>query len=139
MAITYTISRGARLAKAHVSGIIGAEEINRFIDTVLADPELRPGIRGLVDAREAEPDITILQLAEVANKVLRLIDRGVGRIAIVAVSRTSYRVAKTFCVLARALGIEVDVFTDTQAAEAWLEDSTGMSDTDETPVPPLLP
>jgi hypothetical protein len=136
MAITYTISR-ERLAQAHASGIIGAEEINRFIDTVLADPELKPGVRGLVDAREAEPDITILQLAEVASRVHKLINRGLGRIAIVVESRASYRVAKTFSVLARALGIDVDVFTDIGAAEAWLEDSTGRSDTEETPVPPL--
>ena len=137
MAITYTISRRERLAKATATGIVGAEEINRFIDAVLAEPELRPGVRGLVDAREAEPDITILQLAEVASKVLKLIDRGLGRIAIVVESRAGYRVAKTFSVLARALGIEAEVFTELRAAEAWLEDSTGMSDTEETPVPPL--
>lgn len=138
MAITYTISRDERLAKAHASGIIGAEEINRFLDAAVADPELRPGVRGLVDAREAEPDVTILQLAEVARRVHKLIDRGLGRIAIVVESRASYRVAKTFSVLARALGIDVDVFTEIGAAEAWLDDSTGRSDTEETPVPPPL-
>lgn len=137
MAITYTISRTERLARAFASGVIGAEEINRFLDTVIADPELRPGVRGLVDAREAEPDVTILQLAEVARRVHKLINRGLGRIAIVVESRASYRVAKTFSVLGRALGIDVDVFTDIGAAEAWLADSTGSSDTEETPAPPL--
>jgi len=137
MALTYTISRDERLAKAIASGIIGAEEINRFLDAVIGDPDLRPGVRGLVDAREAEPDVTILQLAEIARRVHKLIDRGLGRIAIVVESKASYRVAKTFAVLARALGIDVDVFTDISAAEAWLDDSTGRSDTEETPVPPL--
>jgi hypothetical protein len=139
MAITYTISRDERLAKAHASGIIAAEEMNRFVDAVIADPELRPGLRGLVDAREAEPDVTVLQLAEVAKKVFKVIDRGLGRIAIVVASRASYRVSKTFTVLARALGIEVDVFTDIAAAEAWLDDSKGRSDTKETPIPPMPP
>ena len=139
MALTYTISRDERLAKAQASGIIGAEEINRILDAVVADPELKPGVRGLVDAREAEPDVTVLQLAEIAKRVHKLIDRGLGRIAIVVESRASYRVAKTFAALARALGIEVDVFTDIGAAEAWLEDSTRRSDTEETPVPPLPP
>lgn len=135
MAITYTISRDERLAKAYASGVIGAEEINRFVDAVIADPEFSPGVRGLVDAREAEPDVTVLQLAEVAKRVFKLIDRGLGRIAIVVASRASYRVAKTFCVLARALGIEVDVFTELRAAEAWLDDLPGSSDTGETPLP----
>jgi hypothetical protein len=135
MALTYTISRDERLAKAHASGIIGADEINRFLDAVIADPELTAGVRGLVDAREAEPDVTVLQLAEVARRVFKLIDRGLGRIAIVVESRASYRVSKTFSVLARALGIDVDVFTELRAAEAWLEGSPGSSDTGETPLP----
>jgi len=41
----------------------------------------------------------------------------------------------TFSVLARALGIEVEVFTENHAAEAWLEEVTGNSDTGETPLP----
>ena len=38
-------------------------------------------------------------------------------------------------VLARALGIDVEVFTEHHAAEAWLEEVTGNSDTGETPLP----
>lgn len=136
MDITYTISPSERLARAHASGIIGVGQINRFLDAALADRELKPGLRGLLDAREAEPDITVLQLAEVAGRVQKLIDRGLGRIAIVVESRASYRVAKTFSVLARALGVDVEVFTDIGAAEAWLNGSALTSDTEETPVPP---
>jgi len=44
-------------------------------------------------------------------------------------------VSKTFSVLLRALGIDVEVFTELRAAEAWLEDSSGSSDTEETPLP----
>ena len=77
----------------------------------------------------------VLQLAEVAGRVQQLIDRGLLRIAMVADSKVTYRMAKTFAVLARALGIEVEVFTQLRAAEAWLEDANGSSDTGETPLP----
>jgi hypothetical protein len=135
MGITYRISRDEQLIRAFATGIISAEDMHRFVDAVLADPDLRPRLRMLYDASEAEPDITILQLAEVAAKVQQLTNRGVGRIAIVVESRASYRMAKTFSVLARALGIDVEVFTELAAAEAWLEEIIGSGDTGETPLP----
>ncbi len=137
MPITYTISREAGLIRAYAREVIRAGDLNGFVDAVLADANFAPGLRALYDASDAEPDITILQLAEVASRVLQLTNRGLGRLAIVAQSRATYRVAKTFSVLSRALGIEVEVFTELRAAEAWLglEDSSGSSDTGETPLP----
>ena len=76
-----------------------------------------------------------MQLAEVAGEVRQLLSRGLGRIAIVAKSRVNYRVAKTFTVLAQAIGVEVDVFTKTSEAEAWLAEDNGMSRTDEMLLP----
>jgi hypothetical protein len=135
MAITYTISREERLINAYARGMIRADDLHRLLDLLLADPDLVPGMRGLYDARHAEPDITILQLAEVAGRVLQLRRRGLGRIAIVAQLPATYRVAKTFAVLARAIGIDVDVFTELPVAQAWLEEASGNSDTGETPLP----
>jgi hypothetical protein len=135
MAITYTISPQERLITARATGIIRAIDLHPFLDTLLADPGLVPGLRALYDARLAEPDITILQLAEVAAKVRQLINRGLGRIAIVAQSQATYRVSKTFTVLARALGIDVDVFWELEEAEAYLEEANGESHTDEQPLP----
>jgi hypothetical protein len=125
MSITYAIYPDQRLVRAYASGIITAEDLQSFLDVLLADPAFEAGLRGLYDARFAEPDISILQLAEVAAKVTRLIARGLGRIAIVAQSVNTVRVSKTFAVLARALGIDVDVFEELSEAEEWLNESPG--------------
>jgi hypothetical protein len=135
MPITYTISRDERLIKAYATGVISADDLNPFLDALLADPDLGPGLRGLYDASDAAPDITILQLAEVAGRVLHVVNRGLGRIAIVAKLSATYRVAKTFSVLARALGIDVEVFNERPAAEVWLGEVNGSGDTGETPLP----
>jgi hypothetical protein len=82
-----------------------------------------PGLRGLFDARYAEPDITVLQIAEVASEVRELQKRGLGRLAVVAESQTTYRVAKTFSIIARAIGIDVDVFKELAPARSWLDES----------------
>lgn len=121
MAITYTISREDRLITAYATGIIRADDLHGLMSSLLADPRMRPGLRGLYDARYAEPDITIMQLAEVAGEVRQLHNRGLERVALVAQSQTTYRVAKTFSIIARAIGIDVDVFREIAPAQAWLD------------------
>jgi hypothetical protein len=135
MPVTYKISREDRLIRAFATGIIRADDLHGLIKAVLADPELVPGLRGLYDSRYAEPDITVMQLAEVANEARQLLARGLGRIALVAHSQTTYRVAKTFSILARAIGIDVDVFTETELAEAWLAEDQPPEDGDERALP----
>ena len=135
MPITYAISGEERLIKAFATGIIRADDLHGLIRSLLADPGLVPGLRALYDASAAEPDITVLQLAEVAGEVRQLLNRGLGRIAIVAQSQATYRVAKTFTVLARAIGIDVDVFKELPVAEAWLAEDNDISGTDEMLLP----
>lgn len=124
MPISYTISRDNRLIKANATGITRAPELHQLLDAILADPEFGPGLHGLYDARYAEPDITVLELADIAGKARQLIKRGLGRVAIVAESPNTYRVATIFSVLARAMSIDVDVFKDLSAAEAWLDEAS---------------
>jgi hypothetical protein len=120
MPITYKIASEQGRITAFATGITRADDLHGLIRAILADPAFVPGLRALYDARYAEPDITILQLAEVAGDVRQLLKRGLGRIVIAAQSDTTYRVAKTFTVLARAIGIDVNVFREIDDAEAWL-------------------
>jgi hypothetical protein len=122
MAITYTISREEHLIKAFATGITRADDLHGLINSLLADPKMGPGLRGLYDARYAEPDLTIMQIADVAGRVRELQNRGLERVAVVAQSETTYRVAKTFSILARAIGIDVDVFREIAPAQAWLDE-----------------
>ena len=122
MPISYTISRENRLIKAYATGSIRATEIHELLDAILADPDLGPGLRGLYDARYAKPDLAVIELAEIARKSRQLIKRGLGRIAIVAEYESTYRFSTMFSVLARALGVDVDVFRDLSTADAWLNE-----------------
>jgi hypothetical protein len=135
MAIAYKIFRNERLIRVSATGIVHSKDMDDFVDALLADPALEPRLRLLYDARYSEPDIPILQLAEIAGRLQRLMDRGVLRVAMVAESKTATRMAKTFAVLARALGSDIEVFTQLHAAEAWLHDARGITDTEETPLP----
>lgn len=135
MPITYRIVAERHRVTAFATGITRADDLHGLIRSLLADPGLVPGMRGLYDARYAEPDITIMQLAEVAGEARQLLNRGLGRIAIVAQSQTTYRVAKTFTVLARAIGIDVDVFRELAEAEAWLAEDNDISRSGEMLLP----
>jgi hypothetical protein len=120
--ITYAISPSVQRIRVYSTGIIRASDLRKFLTELLEDPALRPGLRALYDARFAEPDITVLELAEVAGIVARVVARGVSRVAIAAESANTLRVAKTFAALARSIGIDVDVFEELADAEAWLAD-----------------
>ena len=122
MAITYTISRDNGLITSFATGIVRADDLHGLIKSILADPGFVPRLRGLFDARYAEPDITVMQIAEVASEVRELQKRGLGRLAVVAESQTTYRVAKTFSIIARAIGIDVDVFKELAPAQSWLDE-----------------
>ncbi len=124
MALTYTISRDDLLIKAVASGIIRADDLHGLIESLLVDPGLLPGLRGIFDARYAEPDITVMQVADVAGEVRQLQNRGLERFAIVAQSQATYRVAKTFSIIARVIGIDVDVFKEIAAAQAWVDEKS---------------
>jgi hypothetical protein len=135
MAISYKIFPNERLIRVSATGIVRSKDMDGFVDALLADPALEPRLRILYDARYSEPDVPILQLAEVAGRVQRLMDRGVLRIAMVAESKIAARMAKTFAVLARSLGTDIEVFTELHTAEAWLQDARTMTDNEETPLP----
>jgi hypothetical protein len=135
MPITYTIDSEQRRIKAFATGVISADDLHGLVRSLLADSGFVPGLRGLYDSSAAEPDITVLQLAEVAGEVRQLLNRGLGRIAIVAQSPATYRVAKTFTVLARAIGIDVDIFTELAPAEEWLKEEEDISRSDEMMLP----
>jgi hypothetical protein len=122
VAITYVISAEERRVRGYASGIIRADDLHKFLDQLLEDPRVVEGMRGLYDARFAEPDITILQIAEVARKASKVVARGIERVAIVAQSANTVRVAKTFAIIARAMGIDVDVFNELDDAEVWLDE-----------------
>jgi hypothetical protein len=122
MAITYTISREDRVITSFATGIIRADDLHGLVKSILSDAAFVPGLRGLFDARYAEPEITVMQIAEVAGEVRELQKRGLGRLAVVAESQTTYRVAKTFSIIARAIGIDVDVFKELAAAQSWLDE-----------------
>lgn len=135
MPITYSISREQQRINAFATGTIRADDLHGLIRSLIADRGLIPGLSALYDASSAEPDVTVLQLAEVAREVRGLVKRGLGRIAIVAQSRATYRVAKTFAVLAQAIGIDVNVFEELDGAEAWLDRGYRPWTTDEMPLP----
>src|ERR1700694_5624231 len=135
MPITYTIAAEQNRVTAFATGITRYDDLHGLIQSLLADPGLVPGMRALYDARYAEPDITIMQLAEIAGEARQLLNRGLGRIAVVAESQTTYREAKTFTVLARAIGIDVDVFRELAEAEAWLAEDRDISRSGEMLLP----
>lgn len=135
MPVTYTISREENLIRATATGVIRAPDLRGLVEALLLDPNVVPGIRGLYDSRYGVPDLAVIELAEIARKVRQLIERGLGRVAIVAIAQLTYTVAKTFAVLAKPLGVEVEIFQSLPQAMAWLREGDLRLGADESALP----
>nr|MBA3467061.1 hypothetical protein [Gemmatimonadaceae bacterium] len=94
MPVVYTISREENLIRATATGVIRAPDLRNLVEQLLVDPGVVPGIRALYDSRYGVPDLAIIELAEIAKRVRLLLNRGLGRIAVVAVAQLTYTVAR---------------------------------------------
>ena len=122
MPVVYTISREENLIKATATGVIRAPDLRNLVEQLLVDPGVVPGIRALYDSRYGVPDLAVIELAEIAKRVRLLLNRGLGRIAVVAVAQLTYTVARTFAALGKPLGLEVEVFQSLPQAISWLRE-----------------
>ncbi len=106
--------------------IVGEGELTQTerLDTMrawLSDPAFRPGLRALCDFSRATSTPTLPELREiiaVINQNATLIGRT--KLAIVTAKASTFGVARQFETLAEVTPLNVEVFTDREAALAWL-------------------
>jgi hypothetical protein len=90
----------------------------------LSDPAFRPGLQTLADFSEAEDVPTLPDLEEIVTHIRRhAMAIGQKKIAIVTTRPVTFGVARQFGALAPGGLLTVRVFTDREAALAWLAES----------------
>src|SRR6266545_5055292 len=86
--------------KVRASGEVTFAEVEDLLGEILAHPQLRGGVRMLVDGREIEKAPSTPELRKIAADFGPLVDRGLGPVAIVTGSAFIYGVARMFSVFA---------------------------------------
>jgi len=113
----------ARRVHIEASGVVTVEEILRILDAIVAHPDFEPGMPQLLDLTGAEDaDVDSDRLRRVVSAAERLLPKlRPTRLALVARKPVLFGVSRMYEALADVLPVPVRVFTDLDAARAWLE------------------
>ena len=123
MSFTYHIDSSAGILFIVGEGAITQAERLDTMRAWLSDPDYRPGLHTLCDFSRATSTPSLPDLREIIaiiNQNAPLIGRK--KLAVVATKASTFGVARQFEVLAEATSLNVEIFTDREAAIAWLRE-----------------
>lgn len=120
MPLTQTFSQADGLLLVTASGVISRDDIERFNEGLIADPTIRPGMRMLFDATDADPAVKVSELRDAAAQFRTVAERGIRRMAIAAPRGLVSGLAHVYSLFADAEGFEVQVFESVDEARSWL-------------------
>ena len=126
MPLTYTSAEQDGLLLASASGLLCANDIQEFHESLSTDPSIKQGTCLLFDATMADPTTNFADLRAAAADFHKVADRGVRRVAIVAPEGLVSGLAHVYSIYAEAEGFEVEVFEGLEEARSWLMNRTGV-------------
>jgi hypothetical protein len=121
MPLSYAISAVEKLVRVSATGSIMSEDLPRMASSLIADTDIGPGMRFLVEANKVQPDITFTDLQNAAGTLSQLREKGVRMMAIVADTTHIYGLAQVFAVFVPPVSVDVKVFRKLSEATAWLK------------------
>ncbi len=127
MPLSYVVSEAEQLVRVVASGSVTSDDLPRMTSSLIADRNILPGMRFLVEAANVDPDLTFTDLRNAANALRNLNDKGVADMAIVTDTAHLYALAQVFAVFAPASTVAVKVFRNGDEAMAWLKSQRAAS------------
>ena len=130
MSLTYISAEQDGLLLASASGLICANDIQEFHESLSIDPSIKQGMGLLFDATLADPTTNFADLRAAAADFHKVANLGVRRVAIVAPEGLVSGLAHVYSIYAEAEGFEVEVFEGIEEARAWLMNLAQASELD---------
>ncbi|MBA3646160.1 MAG: STAS/SEC14 domain-containing protein [Gemmatimonadaceae bacterium] len=121
MPLSYVVSDAEQLVRVVASGSVTSDDLPRMTSSLIADSNILPGTRFLVEAANVDPDLTFTDLRNAAVALRSLNEKSVADMAIVTDTTHLYALAQVFAVLAPASTVAIKVFRNGDEAMAWLE------------------
>jgi hypothetical protein len=122
MPISYAIDPDQNLVSIALGEDFRSADTLGFVRDLLEDPNLRPGMNGIVDTEGARArslvGADVRALADLAHSVERLWDGS--RWAFVAPSPVLYGLSRMYQMLRGDAGCEIGVFRELTAARTWI-------------------
>lgn len=123
MPVNYAISIDDNLILVRASGLVRRSDMDDVHHQVLADPQIRPGMRLILEAANVDSELSFSDLQEIARRLGEIFERGIGKVAVVADSTYVYSLAKTFAIFAANEPVRMKPFRLREDAIQWLDSS----------------
>lgn len=121
MPLSYAVFEAEQLVRVSATGIVGSDDIPTMNSSLLADRDIRRGMRLLVEAENVQPDLTFTDLNKAAGTLRTLAEKGVSHIAIVTDTTHVYALAQVFAAFALGSSVPIKVFRSSGEADEWLK------------------
>jgi hypothetical protein len=126
--VKYTISAEQNLVVVTASGVVTRPDMDDLHHRLVADPEIRHGMRLILEAGDVDSQLSFSDLQEIAARLSGIFERGIGKVAVVADSAYVYSLAKTFAVFAANEPVRMKPFRRREEALEWLNSSQSSHD-----------
>ena len=123
MPVNYAISNEDLLILVTARGLVRRSDMDDLHHQVLADPQIRPGMRMILEAASVDSELSFSDLQEIAGRLSEIFERGICKVAVVADSTYVYSLAKSFAVFAANEPVRMKPFRQREEALQWLDSS----------------
>lgn len=123
MPVNYSISNENDLILVTARGLVRRSDMDDLHYQILADPQIRPGMRMILEAASVDSQLSFSDLQEIALRLSEIFERGIGKVAVVADSTYVYSLAKTFAIFAANEPVRMKPFRRREEAIEWLDSS----------------
>jgi hypothetical protein len=134
--VNYAVSTEDNLVLVTARGLVTRADMDDLHYQVLADPQIRPGMRMILEAASVDSQLSFSDLQEIAGRLGEIFERGIGKVAVVADSTYVYSLAKTFAIFAANEPVRMKPFRGREEAIQWLDSSQVSDDSHATTIEP---
>jgi hypothetical protein len=134
--VKYRISTEENLVLVTATGLVTRLDMDDLHCRLIADREIRPGMRLLLEAAKVDSQLSFSDLQEIAGRLSEIFERGIGKVAVVADSTYVYSLAKTFAIFAANEPVRMKPFRRRDEAIAWLDSAHSGDDSHSTTTDP---
>lgn len=122
MPVTFRIDKEAGIVYTVIEGAVDTDELLKELDTLIKQPDFRPGLNGITDLRKSEMDTFTDDVQRVAEFFIKHREQvGASKTAIVLSGFVTYGMTRMFQAFADDSSVETQIFQDMDEALEWIE------------------
>jgi hypothetical protein len=121
MPITFRIDKESGIVYTTIDGRTNTDEIVESLESLLNNPDFKPGLNGIADLRNSEMDTFSADVKRIAGLMIEYRNKiGPSKTAVVISKDVTFGMTRVFQAFSEQSSIETAIFRDMEEALRWL-------------------